>query len=82
MPRNSFDITQKSAISVARWRVEQIAKDPKTPMFKRMALNAALTGGHLDEIFAEVYGMGFTISADANNPLHQQMLAHGSILRM
>jgi len=77
--RQSFDIDKASAVNVAMWRVAQIAKDPATPLMRRLGLQAALNGG-LQEIMDEVYGMGFSISADRANPLHQKMLQAGSIV--
>jgi hypothetical protein len=81
VPRRSFDITKESAANVAAWRVAQIAKDPATPIMRRVGLQAAISQGYLTEIFDEVYGLGFKISADENDPLHVKMLAAGSIVR-
>ena len=80
MTRQSFEIDRASAVNLAEWRVQQLASDSSTPMLKRVALNAAINGGHLKEIFDEVYGMGFCLSADRNNPLHRRMLEAGSIV--
>ena len=82
MARMSFEIDQASAVNLAEWRVKQLAADSRTPMLKRVALNAAINGGNIKEIIDEVYGMGFALSADRNNRLHQQMLAAGSIMEV
>jgi hypothetical protein len=79
--RKPFEITQTSALNVAAWRVAQIADDPATPMLRAIGLKTAISQGYLKEIFDEVYGMGFKISADENNPLHKKMLEAGSIVR-
>lgn len=74
-------ITRDSAVNLTKWRVGQIAADHATPTFKRFALNSAISGGNIEEIIDEVYKMGFAISADQDNPLHQKMLAAGSIVQ-
>jgi hypothetical protein len=66
---------------VARWRVNQLAADPKIPTFKRFALRSAANGGSIDEIIHEVYALGFVIAANETNDLHREMLQAGSIVK-
>ena len=80
MAKNLIPITEASAVNVAEWHVRNLSQDAATPALKRMAMKAALAGGNVGEIVSEVYKLGFTISADKNNPHHQQMLAAGSII--
>jgi hypothetical protein len=81
MPKRTAPITKASAINVATWHVERLSRSPETPVFKSLALKAALAGGNIAEIIDEVYKLGFVISMDLDNPNHIQMLNARSIVK-
>lgn len=81
MPSKIFNITHESAVHVAKYYVKLKADDPATGFVERMALNAALSNGKIEEIFEMLRSLGFSISGREDNPTHQEWLRQGSIVR-
>lgn len=81
MPRVGIEIDKASAVSLAKWRIQQVIDDPTTGMLRRFALKTALKpGGGVDEIASMLYDMGIRLSIDSGNPVHAQWLANGAAI--
>ncbi len=74
-----FNITRQSAINLAKWRVQERAA--RADFLTKIALESALKNGKIDEIFDELYQLGFGISAREDNPTHQQWLRENRIIK-
>lgn len=74
--RDPADITKRSAINVAKSRIEEIlAEDQNMGTMARIAMKSAIQpGGGLYQIADMLYDMGLRISIDKNNPEHQDWL--------
>ncbi len=73
--RDSVDITKKSAVNIAKWRISELLKTGRFGVFESTALKMALAnGGAVEQIADILYECGLKISVDKNDPDHQLWL--------
>ncbi len=74
--RQSADITRKSAVNIAKWRIGDLLKtDASLGAMQKMALRMALSeGGAVEQIADILYDCGLKLSVDMNNPEHQSWI--------
>ncbi len=81
MEREPIEITQASAVSIAKWRIKELLKTGNIPMFQRLGMQASLAqGGGVDQIGEMLYSMGIRLSIDGNNPEHFEWIKQGSVV--
>ncbi len=74
--RSPVEITQRSAASIAKWRMQEIIDNDKSmPGLKRFAMQQAVKeGGAVDEIAEMLYTLGIRLSVDQNDETHAEWI--------
>ncbi len=80
--RSPVEINQRSAASIAKWRMQQIIDTDKSlSLLKKFAMEQAIKkGGGVDEIAEMLYGMGIRLSIDQNTPEHAEWISGGYVI--